>query len=185
MVGKPRTAYRPINEALVRGLRAVGVAADVAGSGPIGAGPGAGASAGQDGEEASWLDACFRRPERGEVVAGGRKLVGSAQRTERRTILQHGSVLLGGSQAAAEELLLEAPAATPGRAADPLEPGWTTVESELGRRVDRSALESALAAGIEAVLGISLAPSRLTPAESGAAAQLRQRFQSEEWTWRR
>lgn len=38
--------------------------------------------------------ACFRSPSRFEVLAGGRKLVGSAQRRFRRAFLQHGSILM-------------------------------------------------------------------------------------------
>ncbi len=38
--------------------------------------------------------ACFQSPSRSEVMAGGRKLVGSAQRRFRRAFLQHGSILM-------------------------------------------------------------------------------------------
>src|SRR5207249_7259987 len=41
---------------------------------------------------------CFATPARGEVLLGGRKLVGSAQVREGRAFLQHGSILLAGSQ---------------------------------------------------------------------------------------
>src|SRR5438093_353144 len=40
---------------------------------------------------------CFATPARGEVLLGGRKLVGSAQVREGRAFLQHGSILLSGS----------------------------------------------------------------------------------------
>ena len=38
------------------------------------------------------LAPCFEQPVEGEVTAGGRKLVGSAQRRERGVMLQHGSL---------------------------------------------------------------------------------------------
>lgn len=38
-------------------------------------------------------DACFLAPSRYEVLAGGRKLVGSSQRRFKRAFLQHGSIL--------------------------------------------------------------------------------------------
>src|SRR5690606_17502269 len=63
-LGGPRAAYRAINEALVMGLRALGVDASVSERGrvlPPDAGP------------------CFQVAAPGEVVADGRKLVGSAQ----------------------------------------------------------------------------------------------------------
>lgn len=199
LLGKPRTAYRRINEALVEALRHVGVEAAVVDAGAerspgdlprpvpraVGSGP-------------SWTDACFRTPEAGEVVVAGRKLVGSAQRTQSRTILQHGSILLGGTQTPAEELLRaragDVDPAAPVVAADAGGgsgeaaaggPGWTTVEAELGHRPEMEALVSGLVTGFEGVLGISLARTTLTFEESIATRGLRLRFASPEWTWRR
>jgi len=171
-VGRPRSAYRRINEALVIGLRELGVAAAMAdGGGPPG--------------QRNWSDACFQRPERGEVVVGGRKLVGSAQRTERHTILQHGSILVGGTQAAAEELLLPTGSGGAQGARPGADPGWTTLEAELGRRPSLDALGAAVVHGFTTVLGTSLARTLLTSEEAGATGDLRPRFASAEWTWRR
>lgn len=187
-IGRPRAAYRRINEALVDGLGRLGVRAALAGGGGLGAGGGSGGGSGPD-----WDAACFRRPERGEVVAGGAKLVGSAQRMESRTILQHGSILVGGSQAAAEELLVTAvlqgadsmrsgPAASLPSSGDP---GWTTLERELVARPEFDALAAAVAAGFRAVFGVALEPSSLSPAEAEAVTRLRMELGSDEWTWRR
>jgi lipoyl(octanoyl) transferase len=172
-IGRPRSAYHRINGGLVAGLRALGVAADVAPGLAAGASPPAGLS---------WTDACFRRPAAGEVVVGGRKLVGSAQRMEGRVILQHGSLLVGGSQAGAEQLL-----ATGGRAGDVVDPGtgWTTLEGELGGRPEWGDLQTALVAGFESVLGTRIAPSGLAAAELEATDRLRLQFASTDWTWRR
>lgn len=192
VVGRPRTAYRRINEALVSGLRGLGVAAGaVADAGDL-TGRGGSASSPPAAGGRSWAEACFQRPERGEVVVGGRKLVGSAQRTESRTILQHGSILLGGTQAPAEELLLEGAGAR-GRAGVAAVggvgrggvPGWTTLEAELGRRPSLEELVEAVVGGFTAVLGTSLARSTLASAESSAVGHLRSRFTSGGWTWRR
>jgi lipoate-protein ligase A len=174
VIGKPRTAYRRINEALVAGLGSLGLRVGQAGAAPLSTGGG----------EGRWLAACFRRPERGEVVVAGRKLVGSAQRTESRTILQHGSILLGGSQAVAEELLIGGDEAPP-RAAGAGDEGWTTVEAELGRRPGPEELMGALVPGFERVLGARLAPAEPSPGEAEAARRLEERFASPAWTWRR
>ena len=40
-------------------------------------------------------DSCFHAPSRSEIMAGGRKLVGSAQRRFNRSMLQHGSIIFG------------------------------------------------------------------------------------------
>jgi lipoyl(octanoyl) transferase len=178
VVGRPREAYRRINEALVAGLRSLGVAAALVGS-----------ARSRDRPALGWDRACFGRPEAGEVVVGGRKLVGSAQRTEGRVILQHGSVLVAGSQAVAEELLVGAAASETAietsltAAAAPA--GWTTLASELGTPPDAARLAAVLGCGFEAVLGISLAPSQQSAFEMETTGRLRGVFSSDEWTWRR
>jgi lipoyl(octanoyl) transferase len=173
LIGRPREAYRRINEALVLGLNALGIPAELAVVRARAAGPSA----------REWGMACFRRPEAGEVVASGRKLVGSAQRVEGRVILQHGSLLLGGSQAGAEELLRTA-GATAGAAVE-RPTGWTTLEAELGARPETPALVAALTAGFERVLGTSLARGTLTDPEVAEAGRLKERYGSAAWTWRR
>jgi lipoate-protein ligase A len=173
VVGRPRQAYRRINQALVAGLRRLGLDAEVAGGeDPTPPAPDTGPPSGT-----RWTDACFRRPERGEVVVRGRKLVGSAQRTERRTILQHGSILSAGTQAPAEELLRDAPA---GEAA-----GWTTLERELGVAPDVEALAGAVVDGFESLFGVPLSATAPEGAETAAARELQDRFASDAWTWRR
>lgn len=176
VIGKPRAAYARINQALVDGLRRLGVPARLAGAAA------AHAQAGAGGEGHDWAAACFRRPEAGEVIVHGRKLVGSAQRMESRVILQHGSILLGGSQAAAEELLLE-PRETGGSEWE--REGWTTLAEAVGRRPGPEELVDALVKGFEQVLGTRLEPSPLSRAEGEAVDPLRRRFASESWTWRR
>ncbi len=192
-IGKPRAAYAAINRALVDGLGRLGIRAALAAGGP-GGGGGAGGGVDPSGSRAQpdWDAACFRRPERGEVVVGGAKLVGSAQRMESRTILQHGSILVGGSQAPAEELLVAS--ATPNtrpntgpttRTTSRSGTGWTTLERELEDRPDLGALATAVEAGFAAVFGVALEASELTAEERSAVESLRDRFGSDEWTWRR
>jgi lipoate-protein ligase A len=81
--GGVREAYTRIHEALAAALRALGAPAEVVRGGRA-LGPGAGP--------------CFQAPAPGEVVAHGRKLVGSAQARIGRALLQHGSILLAGDQ---------------------------------------------------------------------------------------
>jgi lipoyl(octanoyl) transferase len=206
-IGRPRDAYRQINGALVAGLRSLGVDAELAQAPALAAAPTAAPAATSTAAPAAtstagpaanapggpavtprstpeWRMACFRRPEAGEVVASGRKLVGSAQRMEGRVILQHGSLLLGGSQAAAEELLLEDAGNPDPAAVHPLT-GWTTLDTELGDRPPLHELASALAAGFERALGTSLAPATITDSEATDARRLKERFGSEAWIWRR
>ncbi len=202
LIGRPRDAYRRINQALVAGLLELGIRAMVA--------PAMGTGAGGAGK-VEWSDACFRRPAPGEVVAGGRKLVGSAQRTEGRVILQHGSLLLGGSQGVAEDLLFQASRgvgtgagpARPGAGAAGIgavgvvyaeggamwravgaTPGWTTVDEELGHRPAWQELVTLVASGFETVFGTVLAQSDLKAEELESLDRLTPRFGSDDWTWR-
>jgi lipoate-protein ligase A len=211
-VGRPRAAYALVNRAIVAGLAFLGLEAGIARPGEAeGHGNGAGAGEGplnaRNGSEhpggaapdgPNWGAACFRRPAGGEVVIGGAKLVGSAQRVEGRTILQHGSILMGGSQTPVEALLRGSGRAGPrarargsavrrvATAGDRMgDKGWTTLERELGRRPGPDALGAAVGAGFQEVMGVALRPDSLTGRESNAAARLRRHFESEDWTWRR
>jgi lipoyl(octanoyl) transferase len=167
LLGGPREAYRTINRALVDGLRRLGVPASVAGSGSA---------------PDPRLDAaapCFQAPAAGEVVATGRKLVGSAQRCEERTLLQHGSILMDGSQEQIVRLLQAAPPA--GATA----PGSITLRELLGAAPDCAALATAVAEGFAAACGTRLAPDALVRHESARVAQLEAVYGGQEWTWRR
>ena len=99
VLGSPRATYAAINRALVAGLRRLGVVGELQGEGE-GEGEGTGAEA-----TALGPNPCFDGAAPGEVVAEGRKLIGSAQRREGSVLLQHGSLLLDGDQSAVVDLL--------------------------------------------------------------------------------
>lgn len=159
-----RGAYRIINEGLVAGLRDLGVGARLAGS------------AG-DREPSLAAGPCFRTPAEGEIVVAGRKLVGSAQARIGRALLQHGSILLAGSQGRLARIGPEPP--------DGDEAPATTLSSILGEVPDRASLLDALVEGLAGALGGSWRRAELTGAERAAARELRRRYTSTEWTWRR
>jgi lipoate-protein ligase A len=142
----------------VRGLRALGVAAEMVpvpeSQGPTPA-------------------FCFARTGRYEIEAGGRKLVGSAQRRQGTSFLQHGSVMIG-----VDEERLRAVFPTTG---DPLAT-MTTIEAALGRRPGFDAVAEALAAAFEAEHGIRLAPGGLGTGEAAAVeALVRERYATPTW----
>lgn len=198
-LGPPRETYAAINRALVAGLRRLGVAARVVSERSLGAAAPAGGMSGgggiqqpsreaagvRDQRPAPWQEAlgptpCFDAAAPGEVVAEGRKLIGSAQRKEGRVLLQHGSLLLEGDQSAVVELLLEPPPFPPA-----LLPRPATLRELLGTLPQRAELESALVAGFEEALGIRLAPAALSSAEREAAERWTRHFASDDWTWRK
>jgi lipoate-protein ligase A len=78
--GAVYATYRRISEALVDGYRMLGVDAVLA--------PDTTRHTRVDGHE----DPCFVSPSRYELMVGGRKVVGSAQRRLRSSFLQHGSM---------------------------------------------------------------------------------------------
>jgi lipoate-protein ligase A len=117
---------------------------------------------------------CFARPAGGEVLVGGRKVVGSAQVRIGNTLLQHGSLLLEDDQSVAAEVT--AVPAGPG--------GEIPLSRALGRRVGWDEAADAVAAEFGAQLGARpgiLEPAALEPGieRNGPV------FRSDEWTWRR
>jgi lipoyl(octanoyl) transferase len=165
-LGSARETYAAINRALVAGLRRLGVPAALQPR-PARRAP------------APSLEPCFHDPAEGEVVVGGRKLVGSAQRREGGVLLQHGSLLLGPGQEEVRELTRQVP--DTGAPADepfvtlaeclPTPPGW-------------DAIARALRAGWTDTLGADLSDVPLSPAEQAAAARRAAHYADLAWTFR-
>ncbi len=107
---------------------------------------------------------CFAAPARAELLVGGRKVAGSAQRRGRRAFLQHGSILLDPDPARLAACLR---AGEPDRLAAAMVglaqlPGLGSITA--GRVA--VAIEQALAAR----LGVGFAEGPLTPREARASA---------------
>lgn len=158
VLGSPRESYQQINVALLEGLRSLGAGAQVA----------------TDGAATKRIASCFAEPAAGELLVDARKLVGSAQRCESRTLLQHGSILIDGDQTEIATLIAGSAGGEPA----------IGLAQVLGRAPGWSELVGALAMGFVSRLGISLAPAGLTPELLGRAKELRRQYLSHEWTWR-
>lgn len=105
---------------------------------------------------------CFQKPARTDLVVGGDKLAGSAQRRIPGRVLQHGSLLLGRRFAAH-------PGAHLG------DPPGPTVERWV----------AAFVAGLAAALGLAPRPAAWTDEQLEDVARRRARYAGEEWTRRR
>ena len=129
-------AYRLICGALVQAMRGLGVHAELTGGdvnlqlpGPQSTVP------------------CFEAPAGGEVVVGGRKLIGSAMRAHGSAVLQHGAILLDwDGRLQAGSMGLEDDAS--------LRPRITTLRGELAHEVPRTALEATLVEAFSSALGV-------------------------------
>jgi lipoate-protein ligase A len=109
--------------------------------------------------------ACFKKATRFDLIADGRKLVGSAQRRTRARILHHGSIPLR---------------------PNPLAPEAASLEQVLKRPVDFEEVAGALVRGFEDELGIRFQESTISDAEWSRARRLRvEQFGREEWNRRR
>ena len=163
LLGGPRTTYETINRALVAGLRELGVAATLA-------------PASQTQPRPHDLNPCFHAPATGEVMAADGKLVGSAQRCERRTILQHGSILVDGNQA--DLVAYQIRSSAVGEAG-------ITLRTLLGSAPTYGDVGTAVVHGFERVMGTRLAPSGLSDGERSIVAARASHYADPAWTWRR
>ena len=159
--GGLRSAYRRINRALLRGLTRLGAGVEEAGREGRAPGPSSGA--------------CFRDPLPGEIVTGGRKLVGSAQWRDRGALLQHGSLLLHDEQEVADRLRVD------GSAGD----GAAALSDALPELPSPGRLVRALRLGFEEEMDRRVEDGELWASEEERAGSLERRYLGDEWTWRR
>jgi lipoate-protein ligase A len=152
--GGLRDAYHAIHARLAAALRTLGVDAALA-------------SDRQTAHPPDRPGPCFAHPAGGEVLIGGRKVVGSAQVRRGAALLQHGSILLDGSQQLAADVSRTAHAAS----------GATTLAEALGRPVTWQEVVAAVAQA----WGDECTPTALSRPLPPSTA----RFLDPAWTWRR
>lgn len=171
-LGEPRvagdilTSYRRLSRGLVAGLGLLGCEVVQANPSPA---RGQAASA-----------ACFDVPSAYEILASGRKLVGSAQARRRRVILQHGAIPLEGDVARiGEVLVLSEPERQALRAE--LRRKAITLDLALGRAVPFQECVEALSLGFARSLNLTLERGELVPDELVAVGLLRDKHERREW----
>jgi lipoate-protein ligase A len=128
--------YKTIAAGLLMGLRNLGISAEMVTRPKW-----------QEPPKAGRVDAaCFASPSWYELVAGGRKIIGSAQRRLPGAFLQHGSILIG------YDPVLEAAVIPGGGRQDAV----TSIEGELGRTIGIDAVKEAFLQGFRMVLRMDL-----------------------------
>jgi lipoyl(octanoyl) transferase len=159
--GPLRKAYLAVHEVLARALRTLGADATLA--------PTPARTPGVD------AGACFAQPAGGEIMVGGRKVVGSAQLRQGSAFLQHGSILLEDDQAMVRAV---SRGSAPPDLAAPL-------AALLGRTIS---LEEVTAAVAQAAADASPGDWERAPDPSPLlqeASRYFPHFQSPDWTWLR
>ena len=155
-------SYRRINRLLLEALRRLGVNAGLAQPSGVAPHPG--------------VAPCFEEPVAGEIVAGGRKLVGSAQWRDREALLQHGSILVDDDQSLASALL---------RSPVPPPPAPATLRLLTGRAPAAADFAAALARAVEAEERAAVDVFALDDDLRADARALSGHYESDTWTWRR
>lgn len=169
VIGRPRQAYTRISEAIASALRALDVPAEVT-------------QTRSRARAVHSFEPCFASPAAGEVVAGGEKLVGSAQRCERQTILQHGSLLLDGDQSILSELAPMIETVSPRARA--LATASVSLRTFLGQVPDWADLCGVVVHEIATTFGVRFSAARLTAAEWKRVHELESIYAHDAWTWR-
>ncbi|HEX5004434.1 MAG TPA: hypothetical protein VFV65_03915 [Gemmatimonadales bacterium] len=159
--GNLASTYRRIHQSLAAALQSLGFAASLAEAPERPAGVDAGG--------------CFASPAGGEVLLRGRKVVGSAQLREGSAFLQHGSILLGGSQEVVTGVTLGAAPADGSIDLAAVRGGAVTFDEVAGAVGD-----SARGWGE----GWEVGTAASGPLAAGAARHA-ERFRSEAWIWQR
>jgi lipoate-protein ligase A len=160
-----RETYARINRILLDGLGRLGVDLEVAS--PRGRSP------------APSMRPCFETPGEGELVARGRKLVGSAQWRDEGALLQHGSILVDDDQSS---IPLFAAAVTGAPTESVQRP--STLNALLGRSPDVAEVAKVLFDAVR-----SLEDEKATELDEeelrGETMRHIPHFLDEGWTWRR
>ena len=160
LFGSPRRAYRRVNEVLAEALRRLGAATTIQG--------------GERSAPALSTTPCFAEPAVGEIVAGGRKVVGSAQVVEGGALLQHGSIPVGRSTA-----LSNAPADLL-----PLLDGRPMLVGEIVPGASRGSIAAAIRDAWTDLVG-PLHTGSLEEEERAIVAHVEGQYRSSEWRCRR
>jgi lipoate-protein ligase A len=161
--------YKTISRALLKGLELTGVESTMAGEAPTRSDP--------EGQ-----GVCFYTPTVNEIVAGCRKLIGSAQTREKLVILQHGSIPIDWDLDKQFDVM-GIPIENRDVFKNMFRSRATTISEQLeGRRPDLRSLVENFSKGFRDVFDVVLEPSKYTIPELKMADHLiRTRYGNDDW----
>lgn len=174
--GSVLETYHRISEALVEGLRTMGIPATLAAL-----------ERGVTSRDLRFRQAaCFSAPSWFEVVSDGRKIIGSAQKRKGGFLLQHGSIPFTFDAAKVMRSVRTASPEHAARAEALLRRKAAGVSEVAGRSVSREELERHLILGFQTILGWEIVPGQLSPDEVSQADRIeKDKYGSERWTMER
>jgi lipoate-protein ligase A len=156
--------YRLISEGIIRGLSRLGVKADTEGK------------AGESRGDRLTYVPCFASSTKYEIAFNGKKIVGSAQRRNNRSFLQHGSILMNFNSVALMKAI--------GAGGDGDNPSnyMTSISEVLRKEVDFNETVESLIKGFRDAFHIDLVEMPQTEGEKEAAQFLyNTKYKSELW----
>lgn len=158
-------SYKEISKGLLQGLRNLGLKAVM----------------NEDVAKGKKSAVCFNDSSWYEIIVNGKKIVGSAQKRVNGKLLQHGAVLIDADvekycslfNNCSPELIKK----VKGR--------MTSINEELGKKVDYKKTAEAMKNGFEGALGIEFEESELSEDEKKLAEKLyREKYSKEEWNFK-
>jgi lipoate-protein ligase A len=132
-----------------------------------------------------WLDVEGSFAPLNDIVVNGRKISGNAQTRRNGNVLQHGTLLLEVSVDKMFALLKVPDEKMKGKIVQQAKERVTSLEQETGREYSFLDVAEAMRKGFENEFGAKLVLGELGSEEKKLAAELRKKFQSREWNYRR
>lgn len=162
-------SYRNISQALVLGLKKLGLPAELSRVKDKGNTP-----------------ACFDSPARFEIKIEGKKVIGSAQTRRKGTLLQQGSMPLRVDVDELLGLLKIGGENTKRKTREVLKNKAAGLEDFAGEKIEINDLKCAIKSGFSDSYDVELLDSSLTRKESELAHKLaREKYSTDEWNFRR
>jgi len=120
-----------------------------------------------------------------DIVAGGRKISGNAQTRRIGIVHQHGTILREVDPALMFSLLRVPSEKIRDKLIKSVKERVTSVNSYLGREVSFEELNKVFKKGFEKAFKVRLVKEQITDYENGLAAELRGKYASKEWNFKR
>lgn len=160
--------YKTISKALIIGLDLTGVRSTIAGDAPTRSDP-------------QGQGVCFYTPTVNEIIAGGRKIIGSAQTRDKLVILQHGSIPIDWDMEKQFDVM-GIPDENRDVFTNLFKNRATTISEQLGSRPDIDVLSGNFTRGFEEVFNTAVEVSEYSLSEKKMTQWLvDKRYGSQEW----